>query len=148
MAGVAYDVAVISVLCPSVLSQPVTPTAAQDHLRSYADKKRATQDIAKQRHDANLDFVPLIFDGCSGGWNNEVQILLSEAARAMVAKGNTLDAACGRSVHSLVAQRTSIPLEKELARATIRRKARIPPAPDYSGAGEEEGRVAHLSIVS
>ena len=148
MAGVAYDVAVTSVLCPTVLCQPVTPTAAQDHLRSYADKKRAYQDTAKQCLDASLDFVPLVFDGCSGGWDNEVQTLLSEAARVMVAKGNTLDAACGRSVHSIVAQRTSISLQKELARATIRRQAGIPPAPDNSGAGVDDGRVVHLPILS
>ena len=148
LAGVAYDVAVTSVLCPAVLCQPVTPTAAQDHLRSYADKKRAYQDTAKQCLDASLDFVPLVFDGCSGGWDSEVQTLLSEAARIMVAKGNTLDAACGRSVHSIVAQRTSISLQKELARATIRRQAGIPPAPDNSGAGEDDGRVVHLPILT
>ena len=88
-----------------------TSSASHSHSRAgppevVRGQKRAYQGTAKQCHDANLDFVPLIFDVCSGGWDHEVQTSLSEAARAMVAKGHTLDAACGRSVHSLVAQRT------------------------------------------
>ena len=48
---------VISVLCPSVMNQPASPKAAQDHVRSCATKRRAEQDIAKQCSDADLDVV-------------------------------------------------------------------------------------------
>ena len=108
--------------------------------------KRAYCNTEEQCRAVGVTFQPLVFDSQGGGWDDATQHLLAKAVKGIEARGLSQDSVGGKSVSSVVTQRISISLQRELARATLRRAAGLDMSGDAALEGADANHVIHLPI--
>ena len=119
----ALDVAVTSVLSTGNLVLRATKTTPETVMENYGERKKRYLETEEQCKSAGIQFTPLIFESAGGGWGKPARSLLDSIANGIKLRGRPLDHHQGRDASSMVAQRISIVLQKELARATLRRES-------------------------
>ena len=98
----------------------------------YETFKRSFQHTDKQCTDQGFQFTPMILDAHSGAWSSSARAVLGWVAQGVAAVwGDSVEAVSLR-----VAQRISMSLHQENARAVLRRTT--PPSPDVAHSGWEE----------
>ena len=133
--GEALDLA-----CTSGMRSDAIDRSRQDGgsvFASYEDKKRTHLDTDRICREAGFRFTPLIFESHGGGWSPLTRKVLDG-----IAKSQSAAWLIGSESPSLrIAQRISIALHRENARAVLRRLAppSVAPAPGgWGGAAPDE----------
>ena len=111
----ALDLAVTSGMRSGVLTQSAS---AGDHAaRTYEDRKRQHQRTESQCREQGLQFVPLVAEGCGGGWGPAAMKTWRSLGGLVASRAG--EAATTATSHLL--QALSVALQRENARAAVRR---------------------------
>jgi len=131
----ALDFAVTSGMRRDKLTR--TLTSAESICEDYAESKRQFKDTEKQVSEEGMKFTPIVFEAHAGGWG-----LAARQVIASIAKHQEVAGRWFREGASLViAQRVSMSLQRECARAVLRRMAPREDPQDEAGyhpSGAEE----------
>jgi hypothetical protein len=123
----ALDFAVTSGLRRDRLARCLT--SAESICEDYAETKREYKDTDKQVSEQGMKFTPIIFEAHAGGWGLAARQIIGSIAKHQEVAGRWF-----REGASLViAQRVSMSLQRECARAVLRRLA--PPEDTQDDAG-------------
>ena len=107
--------------CRSTNSDPGRD-AVDRYLEEYAQKKRDYLSTKKKCADQNFDFVPLVIEAHGGGWSPTVGSLLTAAAKRADARF-AVQHTWGQSTAALWSQVLSVSIQRQTAKATLRRDA-------------------------
>jgi hypothetical protein len=131
----ALDFAVTSGMRRDKLTR--TLTSAESICEDYAESKGQFKDTEKQVSEEGMKFTPIVFEAHAGGWG-----LAARQVIASIAKHQEVAGRWFREGASLViAQRVSMSLQRECARAVLRRMAPREDPQDEAGyhpSGAEE----------
>ena len=111
----ALDFAVTSGLRPDHIEQVITDPAGI--LCDYSEYKKAYKDTEDKLNLRGIQFLPLILEAHGGGWGAG----LRQVAALVAARQKTSGEWCRESVSVRLAQRISSTLQRENARAILRR---------------------------
>ena len=129
---------------PSVLSRPVSGTVAVTAVATaaaadpgsvfehYEHFKRSHKNTELVCRDQNLKFTPMILEAHGGGWSPTFRRMVDWIARSAAAANHETPAA----VSLRIAQRIACSLQRENARAVLRRHADTQGAPETSAWAE------------
>jgi hypothetical protein len=116
-----------------------TLNSAESICEDYAETKRQYKDTDQQVTEAGMKFTPIVFEAHAGGWGLAARQIIGSIAKHQEVAGRWF-----REGASLViAQRVSMSLQRECARAVLRRLAPPEDRQEHDGcyqgrAGEEE----------
>ena len=128
--GVALDFA-----CTSGMRSDRMQLASEDAgcvLERYVEIKRSYMGTARLCEEAGFDFTPMVIES-HGSWCAAARRAIDLVSRTQAASGNEQ----GEVVSLRIAQRLSIALHRENARAVLRRASAPPQADSPSGWAEE-----------
>ncbi len=121
---VAWNFAMTSALrADSLFATAEDPSSA---VVSYERQKREYLGTTRQCEQAGLDFLPLVAEAHSGAWGPTARTVWRFLSKAWAATSG-LDASF---VSAVLAQRTSTTLQRENARAVLRRMVPLSPEAD------------------
>ena len=128
--GEALDFACSSSMRADLMARTAeSPTVVFEEYDAF---KRSFKNTEKHCTDQGFQFTPMILDSHSGAWSSSARAMLGWVAQGVAAVwGDSVEAVSLRA-----AQRISISLHRENARAVMRRIA--PPSPDVVHSGWEE----------
>lgn len=115
LGAAALDLAVTSGMRPVLL--PRTATDGKHAVLEYEARKCAHQNTWDTCRGEGLQFLPLVAEACGGGWGPTAMKTLKELASAVAVRSNEPAAV----EHQRLMQTLSITLQKENARAVLRR---------------------------
>ena len=132
----AWDLAATSGMQTKWISRG--PGRAEEILPDYAKQKKAHLNTEEACMEQGFEFQPLIFEAHAGGWCASVSALIKEIGRR---QGELAAAASTDGADALVvAQRVSLCIQAENARAVLRRFPELDtPADGGSGSWGGEG---------
>jgi hypothetical protein len=132
----ALDFAVTSGLRRDKLIRSLT--SAESICEDYAETKRQYKDTDKQVSEEGMKFTPIVFEAHAGGWSLAARQIIGSIAKHQEVAGRWFRE--GASL--IIAQRVSMTLQRECARAVLRRLAPPEDMQDdggsYSSRAEEE----------
>jgi hypothetical protein len=102
-------------------------------LERYEDFKRSFLDTGRLCEEAGFDFTPMVMEAHAGAWCPAARRVIDLVSRSLAASGNEQ----GEVVSLRIAQRLSIALHRENARAVLRRAPATPQVHPPSGWAEE-----------
>jgi hypothetical protein len=125
--GEALDFACTSGLKTDIVSRVlVNPNVV---FELYEDYKTNYKDTGQKCEEQGFNFTPMVLEASSGAWSPSARRVLDSIARGQSASWNS-----AHNVTSLrIAQRMSVALHRENARAIMKRMVAPPAAPGGSG---------------
>ena len=112
----ALDLAITSGLRTDALRNSALDGAS--HAKAYAERKKSFLDTGRLCAEQGLTFVPMVLEAHGGGWGTEARRVLSTLAKKTAAITGEVPSV----VSERHAQQLSVLLQKENARAVLRRQ--------------------------